>query len=83
MEITFSGVMERSSKGVRTLLLLALLYFGIGAWADNVVSISTTEGAPGDEVTVNVSLTNTDAISSLQVSIPLDENLTLVDIAKL
>ena len=71
--------MERSSKGVRTLLLLALLYFGIGAWADNVVSISTTEGAPGDEVTVNVSLTNTDAISSLQVSIPLDENLTLVD----
>ncbi len=71
--------MERSSKGIRTLLLLALLCLGMGAWADNVVTISTTEGAPGDEVTVSVSLTNTDAVSSLQVSIPLDENLTLVD----
>lgn len=71
--------MERSGKGIRSLLLLALLSLGMGAWADNVVTISTTEGAPGDEVMVSVSLTNTDAVSSLQVSIPLDENLTLVD----
>ena len=66
------------------LLCLALLLIPLGglggqAWADNVITISSTEGAPDDEVTVNVSLQNSDAVSSLQVSIPLDENLTLVN----
>jgi hypothetical protein len=51
----------------------------MGAWADNIITISSAEGAPDDEVTVNVSMTNKDAIASLQVSIPLDENLTLVE----
>ena len=60
------------------LYIVLFLCFGIGAWAGNTITISSEEGAPGDEVTVNVSMTNTDAVSSLQVSIPLDENLTLV-----
>lgn len=55
-----------------------LLLFGIGARAGNVVTIGTASGAPEEEVAVSVSLTNTDAVSSLQVSIPLDEQLTFV-----
>lgn len=63
----------------RLYLLLALfLCFGMGARADNIVTISSIEGAPDDEVTVSIGLQNTDVLSSLQVSIPLDENLTLV-----
>ena len=63
----------------KTLVLSLLLCFGIGARADNVVRISSAQGAPDEEVTVSISLENTDAVSSLQVSIPLDENLTLVE----
>ncbi|MCR5849266.1 MAG: InlB B-repeat-containing protein [Bacteroidaceae bacterium] len=61
------------------IILALLLCFGMGARADNVVSIGSVEGAPGEEVTVSVGLTNTDALSSLQLSIPWDENLTLVE----
>ena len=65
---------------VRLLLLSALLLcFSIGAQADNSVTISSTEGAPDQEVTVSIAVQNSDALSSLQVSIPLDENLTLVE----
>ena len=60
------------------LLLALLLCFGMGARADNIVTISSTEGAPDAEVIVSIGLQNTDVLSSLQVSIPLDENLTLV-----
>ena len=61
------------------LLLIPLGGLGGQAWADNIITISSTEGAPDDEVTVSIGLTNTDAVASLQVSIPLDENLTLVE----
>ena len=65
---------------VRLLLLSALLLcFSIGAQADNSVTISSTEGAPDQKVTVSIAVQNSDALSSLQVSIPLDENLTLVE----
>ena len=59
-------------------LFLLFLCFGIGARADNVVTIGTASGAPGDEVTVSVSMTNTDAVAALQVSIPLNEELSFV-----
>ena len=65
-------------KRISFMMTALLLCFCIGARADNVVTISSTEGAPGDEVTVSIGLQNTDELSSLQVSIPLDENLTLV-----
>ena len=71
--------MELRSCGLKTFVLTLLLCFGMGARAGNVVTISSVEGAPGDEVTIHVSLQNTDAVSSLQVSIPLDENITLVE----
>lgn len=63
----------------RFAIWLMFLCFSMGAWADNVITISSTEGAPGDEVTISIGLENSDAISTLQVSIPLDENLTLVE----
>lgn len=66
-------------KKLKYIVTALLLCFSIGAGADNIITISSAEGAPDDEVTVNVSMTNTDAIASLQVSIPLDENLTLVE----
>ena len=59
-------------------ILFLLLCFVTGARAANTVTVSSAEGTPGDEVTVSISLDNTDALSSLQVSIPLDESLTLV-----
>ena len=63
----------------QSLLLLVLLCFGMATRASNIVTVSTTEGTPGEEVTVSIGLTNTDAVSGLQVSIPLDESLTLVE----
>ena len=51
----------------------------IGAKADNIVSIGSAEGPPGSEVTVSVSLKNTDAVSAIQLSIPIDENLTYAE----
>ena len=54
-------------------LMALLLCFGMGARAGNVVSLSSVSGAPGTEVSVSVSLGNTDAVSSVQLSIPLDE----------
>ena len=65
-------------KQYRFLLAILLLCIGIGAQAENTITISSTEGAPDTEVTVSIGLTNSDDVSSLQVSIPLDENLTLV-----
>lgn len=67
------------SKHRSSILLSLLLCFSIGARADNIITISSTEGAPDDEVTVSIGLQNSDILSSLQVSIPLDENLTLVE----
>lgn len=61
------------------LLAAVLLCLGIGARAGNTVMLSAVEGVPDEEVTISVSLENTDVLSSLQVSIPLDENLTLVE----
>ena len=63
----------------RYTILLVLLCFYMGAWADNVVTVSSSEGAPDEEVTVSIGLQNSDVLSSLQVSIPLDQNLTFVD----
>ena len=63
----------------RFFILTALLFcFGIGSWADNVISISSAEGAPDEEVSVSISLGNSASVSSMQVSILLDESLTLV-----
>ena len=66
-------------KRIQSILFVLLLCFSMGARADNIIKVSTTEGSPDEEVTVNLSLQNSDNVSSLQVSIPLDDNLTLVE----
>ena len=47
--------------------------------AENLISLSSVSGAPNEEVTVSVLLQNSDAVAALQLSIPLDEQLTLVE----
>ncbi len=60
--------------------------FIIGGWlamltlhAENILSLSSVQGSPEEEVTVELSLSNTDAVTAIQVSIPLDQQLTLVE----
>ena len=64
---------------IRIVLTVLLLCLGMGARADNIVSLSSAQGAPDEEISVSISLDNSDAVASLQVSIPIDENLTLVE----
>lgn len=44
--------------------------------AVNTVTLSSSSGSPGDEVQVDLSLSNTDKVSALQVSIPLNGTLS-------
>lgn len=71
--------MSKTNHLPKILVLLMLFCLNAGAWADNVVQVSSAEGAPDEEVTIHVSLLNTDEIASLQISIPLDENLSFVE----
>ena len=68
--------MNRTMKYISMLLLLC---DSVAASADNAVTLSSVSGASGAEVTVSVSMTNTDAVTSLQLSIPLDEGLSFVE----
>ena len=63
---------------IRYTFLSLLLCFGMGVRADNVLTITGGSGAPDEEVTVTFTLANSDAVTALQVNIPLDEELTLV-----
>lgn len=49
------------------------------ARAGNVVSLSSVQGHPGDEVTLTVSLQNDDAVCAAEVRITVPEAVTLVD----
>lgn len=67
-------------KSTLTKVLAALLLcFGVGARADNIVTIGTASGAPGDEVTLSIAMQNSDNIAALQLLIPLDEELSFVE----
>lgn len=57
------------------LLLLALS----SARAENVVTVSTAEGKPGETVSISVSLTNTDDIVAAEFSIPLGKDNQYVE----
>ena len=59
-------------------MIALLLCCGIGVWAENKIMLSNAQGAAGTEITISVSMTNSDAVSALQLSIPLDDNLTFV-----
>lgn len=60
-------------------LTVILLAFGIGARADNVVKVGSATGTPGDTVTITVAMDNSDAVSALQLQLPLPEGCKLVD----
>ncbi len=44
--------------------------------AENTISLSTASGHPGDYAEVEAALTNTDAVTALEIILPLDDNLT-------
>lgn len=56
-------------KALSTALLLLL---ALTIRAANIVTFGSAEGSPGDTVEVSVRLDNSDAIATLQVSVPLD-----------
>ena len=58
--------------------LVAILY-GSLAIASNTISLSSVSGTPQTEVEVVVSLDNSDAISALEITIPLGEHLQYVN----
>lgn len=63
----------------RVILMFAGWLIATAISANNTITISSTQGAPGEEVTISIGLENSDAVSTMQVSIPLDESLTLVE----
>ena len=61
-------------------IILLALFAVMGSAAQNMVSISSGQGAPGDIVTVDVSLQNSDEVTAAEVVIPLvNKQLTYVD----
>ena len=60
----------------KIILILFLAIAGFVAQAGNTVTVSHTEGHPGDVVTVAVNVQNTDIITGMQLSIPLDKFLS-------
>ena len=62
----------------KQLIILIISCLVVAARAENIVSVSSASGHPQDEVTLNVSLANTDAVVAFQTEIPLGSQLTYV-----
>ena len=61
-------------------IILLSLFAVVGSAAQNVVSISSGQGVPGDVVAVDVALQNSDEVTAVEVVVPLvDRQLTYVD----
>ena len=61
-------------------IILLVLFAVVGSAAQNKVSISSGQGVPGDIITVDVSLQNSDEVTAVEVVIPLvDKQLTYID----
>ncbi|MBO5921064.1 MAG: choice-of-anchor D domain-containing protein, partial [Bacteroidaceae bacterium] len=66
-------------KKIISIIFLAL-FVAAGSVAQNMVSISSGQGVPGDVVTVDVVLQNSDDVTAAEVVIPLvNKQLTYVD----
>ncbi len=63
---------------MKKLLIILICCLAGVARAENVVSVSSASGHPQDEVTLNVSLANTDEAVAFQADIPLGSQLTYV-----
>lgn len=66
---------------IKPLMFVCFMILSVAAraTADNIVNIGTVEGKPGDIVELQFGLQNSDDVSSIQISIPLDPRLELVD----
>lgn len=62
----------------RLLISLLCAMLSIMARADNTLSVSTASGVPKSEVEISVSLSNSDAVSGMQLEIPLSSHLEYV-----
>ena len=63
---------------MKKLIILLICCLAVAARAENIVSVSSANGHPQEEVTLNVSLANTDAAVAFQTEIPLGSQLTYV-----
>ena len=64
---------------MRKITFIIFLLLCVGARAGNVVSLPTASGAPGEEVTLTVTLANDDAVSAVQLQVPVPDALTVVE----
>ena len=65
---------------MKKLLITLFLFIAVVAiHATNKISLSSVVGQPAEEVQVDVSLENSDAIAAVEITIPLDANMTYVD----
>ncbi len=60
-------------------LLLSMATFWVAMQATNIVSLQSVTTSPTDELQIDVSLANSDALTAVEVKIPLDENMTYID----
>ena len=63
---------------MRRLFIIILSALPLFASATNTLSLSASSGHPGETLTVSVSLANDEAVTALQVAIPLGEHLQYV-----
>lgn len=75
----FTTNFKRQLVSRLSLVLLAVLGFGMDAGAENKVTIEAFSLKGGEEKTVAVNLDNEDPMSALQLDITLDGGLTYVD----
>lgn len=62
------------------IIYLTLLFaFCVRTNGGNVITLSSASGAPEQEVTISVNVQNDDPISSLQLLIPIDDNISLIE----
>jgi hypothetical protein len=62
----------------KILLFIFSLAICLPARAENLVTLPTVTGSPGDEVTLTIALDNTDAVSAMQLQIPVTPDVTVV-----
>ncbi len=62
----------------RSIIIIMAWLVTLGMTAQNSVFLSAAEGNAGEEVTVSISLNNTDAVSAVEMSIPMNELLNYV-----
>lgn len=79
LSATRKGATAGAARLRKASLLLLLLGLTMASRGANSVVLGSAEGAPGDTVTIGVTLDNTDAISSLQLAVPLGTSIHYVE----